>query len=249
MRTFKKRAKRNPIQLNKRRNLLVGCAIICVSLCGAAVAKLGSLTPANRTSNTATTIPVALPSPLPITKEYIYAGSKLVATEEPVNAAPVVSITSPSNNAVFTAPASITIDASASDPDGTISKVEFYQGTTLLNTDTVAPYSFAWNNVTAGTYSLTAKATDNNGAVTPSNAITVISNAAPAVAITSPLNNAVFNPPANILINVSASDPDGTISKVEFFQGTTLLNTDTVAPYSFAWNNVTAGTYSLTAKA
>jgi hypothetical protein len=184
-----------------------------------------------------------------LAKEYIYAGSKLVATEEPANLAPAVSITGPANNAVFTAPASITINANASDSDGTISKVEFYQGATLLNTDTVAPYSFAWNNVAAGTYSLTAKATDNNNAVTTSSAVVVISNAAPAVSITSPANNAVFTAPASITINANASDSDGTISKVEFYQGATLLNTDTVAPYSFAWNNVAAGTYSLTAKA
>ena len=52
---------------------------------------------------------------------------------------------------------------------------------------------------------------------------------APAVSITSPANNASFIAPANITINATASDSDGTISKVEFFQGTTLLNTDTVA--------------------
>jgi hypothetical protein len=102
--------------------------------------------------------PVPPPPPLPLAKEYIYTGSKLTATEEP-NLPPTISITSPANNAVFTAPASITINATASDANGTVSKVEFYQGTTLLNTDTVAPYSFTWTNVPAATYSLTAKAT------------------------------------------------------------------------------------------
>ncbi|HKN82779.1 MAG TPA: Ig-like domain-containing protein, partial [Pyrinomonadaceae bacterium] len=138
-------------------------------------------------------------------KEYIYAGSRLIATEEPVNAVPTVSITSPANNAVFTAPANITINATASDSDGTISKVEFYQGNTLLNTDTVAPYSYTWPNVAAGTYSLTAKATDNNNAVISSSSITVISNAPPAVSITNPANNATFTAPANITIDASAS--------------------------------------------
>ena len=171
--------------------------------------------------------PPPLPSPT-LAKEYIYAGGKLIATEEPAaNAAPTVSITSPANNAVFTAPASITIDATANDSDGTISKVEFFQGTTLLNTDTAAPFSFNWTNVAAGTYSLTAKATDNGNAVTTSSAITVISNTAPTVSISSPANNAVFTAPASITIDASASDSDGTISKVEFYQGTTLLNTDT----------------------
>jgi hypothetical protein len=165
------------------------------------------------------------------------------------NAPPTVSITSPANNAVFTAPASITINATANDTDGTISKVEFYQGTTLLNTDTATPFTYTWNSVAAGTYSLTAKATDNNTAVTTSSAITVISNAPPTVSITSPANNAVFTAPASITINATASDTDGTISKVEFYQGTTLLNTDTAAPFTYTWNNVAAGTYSLTAKA
>ena len=165
------------------------------------------------------------------------------------NAAPTVSISSPANNTVSNAPANFTINATASDSDGSISKVEFFQGTTLLNTDTAAPFSFAWTNVAAGTYSLTAKATDNNNAVTTSSAITVISNAAPSVSITSPPNAAIFTAPASITINASASDSDGSISKVEFFQGTTLLNTDTAAPFSFNWTNVAAGIYSLTAKA
>jgi hypothetical protein len=92
------------------------------------------------------------------------------------NVAPTVNITNPVNNAVLNAPVNITIDASASDSDGSITQVEFYQGTTLLNTDTVAPYSFTWTSVGAGTYSLTAKATDNRGALTPSSPINITVN-------------------------------------------------------------------------
>jgi chitinase len=44
--------------------------------------------------------------------------------------------------------------------------VQFYQGTTLLGSDTSSPYSFTWANVPAGSYSLTARATDNGGATT-----------------------------------------------------------------------------------
>src|SRR5690349_11381799 len=54
-----------------------------------------------------------------------------------------------------------------------LSKVDFYQGTTLLGTDTTSPYTIAWTNVPVGVYSLTAKATDDNGAVTVSSAVTV----------------------------------------------------------------------------
>lgn len=91
----------------------------------------------------------------------------------PANVAPTVSITSPANNATFIPPASITIAATAADADGTISNVQFYNGTTLLGSDATSPYSFTWANVAAGTYSITVKATDNAGAVTTSAVVSV----------------------------------------------------------------------------
>ena len=97
----------------------------------------------------------------------------LTADSAPTNAVPTVSLTSPANNASFAAPASLTLTADARDSDGSISKVEFFNGTTLLNTDTSAPYSYVWTGVAAGTYSLTARATDNAGAVTTSAAVSV----------------------------------------------------------------------------
>ena len=84
------------------------------------------------------------------------------------NLPPTVSLTSPASGTTLAALANMTITANASDSDGTISKVDFYQGTTLIGTDTTAPYSIAWSNVSAGSYSLIAKATDNGGAVTTS---------------------------------------------------------------------------------
>jgi hypothetical protein len=77
------------------------------------------------------------------------------------NALPQVSISSPANSTKFTAGASVTITANASDTDGTISKVEFFSGGTKLGEDLSSPYSFAWSNVPGGNYSLTARATDN----------------------------------------------------------------------------------------
>jgi hypothetical protein len=100
-----------------------------------------------------------------------------------VNNPPTVSITSPANGATFTAPANITINASASDTDGTITQVQFYQGTTLLGTDTTSPYSYAWNSVAAGSYSLTAKATDNGGAVTTSSPVNITVNSGGVVTL------------------------------------------------------------------
>ncbi len=84
------------------------------------------------------------------------------------NQPPVVSITAPLNGATFTAPATIRLIANATDGDGSISKVEFFFGATLINTQTSSPYDFTWRNVAAGTYTLTARVTDNRGAVTNS---------------------------------------------------------------------------------
>ena len=167
----------------------------------------------------------------------------------PVNQAPAVSISVTS----FTAPASISISANATDTDGTISKVDFYNGSTLIGTDATAPYGITWNVSTAGTYTLTVKATDNAQAVTTSSAVTVtvssvtVANIAPKVSLTSPSGGQTFIAPASITISASASDADGTVSKVDFYNGSTLLYSDAIAPYSYSWNSVAAGSYSLKA--
>jgi RHS repeat-associated protein len=100
-----------------------------------------------------------------------------------------------------------------------------------------------------GTHTLTAKATDNLGLATTSAAVSIRVDAPPSVSITSPANNASFNAPASVPITVNAQDTDGTINRVELYANSALIATLTVAPYSFNWTNVAAGTYALTAKA
>jgi hypothetical protein len=83
-----------------------------------------------------------------------------------------VSITSPANGATFTAPANVIINANASD-NGTVAKVEFFNGAAKLGEDSSSPYSFTWTNVTAGSYALTARATDNLNASTTSATVNI----------------------------------------------------------------------------
>ncbi len=167
------------------------------------------------------------------------------------NALPVTSITSPVSNAGFVATASITINATATDANGTVAKVEFYNGATLLGTSTTSPYSYNWTNVGIGTYTITTRATDDKGAIGVSSAITVKVNAnqKPTVSITSPVNGTMFNALAAIDITADAKDQDGSITKVEFYNGTALLGTVTASPYTYNWKNVAAGNYTITAKA
>lgn len=174
-----------------------------------------------------------------------------------INLSPTVNITSPVNNATYTAPGTVQLIATAADADGTISKVDFYNGSKLIVTEKSAPYSWAWKNVPAGTYTITAKATDNSGNVTTSAAVNITVGSStttqlsslPEVNITSPVINASYNAPANVQLTATATDADGTISKVEFFNGSTLIVTEKIAPYSWTWKNVPAGTYTITAKA
>ena len=166
-----------------------------------------------------------------------------------VNTLPTVSITSPTHPTTFVAPATFTINATASDPGGSITKVEFFAGVSLLGQDTTAPYTFNMNNLSSGVYVLTAKATDNLGGTKTSTAVSAVVTNAPTTSITSPANNSSFLAGSNITISANASDSDGTVAKVEFLKNGVVLGEDTTLPYSFAWNNVPAGTYSLTTRA
>ncbi|WP_370088027.1 Ig-like domain-containing protein [Ekhidna sp.] len=85
-----------------------------------------------------------------------------------VNHSPSVGITSPTNGESFVPGDDITINVDAFDTDGTITLVEFFQGNVKLGEDATEPYSFTWNSVPAGDYTLTAVATDNEGATTKS---------------------------------------------------------------------------------
>ncbi len=99
------------------------------------------------------------------------------------NALPSISITSPANNAAFNAPAAITFNVATSDANGSVSKVDFYNGTNLIGTSTASPFSVTWNNVSAGIYSITSKATDNLGGVSVSSSTNVVVKAATAYSV------------------------------------------------------------------
>jgi hypothetical protein len=74
-------------------------------------------------------------------------------------------------------------------------------------------------------------------------------NQPPTVSLTSPADGATFTAPATVTLTASAGDADGTVQKVDFYAGSTLVGTSSSAPYSFAWSAVAAGTYTLKAVA
>jgi hypothetical protein len=144
------------------------------------------------------------------------------------NQPPTVALTSPAPGATFTAPATIPLAANASDANGTVSRVDFLNGTTVIGSDTTAPYSFNWTGVAAGSYSLVARATDNGGASTLSApvGVTVQPNTGPSV-VASPASVTVpeggtagfgvrlsAQPSASVTVTVArtAGDTDLTVS-------------------------------------
>ena len=90
------------------------------------------------------------------------------------NKMPTVTLTAPTNNASFQAPASFILEAAATDADGKIRRVEFYQGSVKAGEDTSAPYSLEIKELAKGTYSFTAFAVDNQNGSGISNSVSVL---------------------------------------------------------------------------
>ncbi|MEZ5045293.1 MAG: Ig-like domain-containing protein [Saprospiraceae bacterium] len=169
-----------------------------------------------------------------------------------INAPPSVSITAPADGAAYLENAAIAITATASDSDGSIQSVKFYHGTTLISEDTTVPYEATLGSgLTAGSYTLKAEATDDQGSTAVDEiSITITANAPPSITITAPADGAAYLENAAIAITATASDSDGSIQSVKFYQGTTLISEDTTAPYEATLGSgLAAGSYTLKAEA
>lgn len=88
-----------------------------------------------------------------------------------LNQLPVVSIASPTKGDTYTSPATITIDVEAYDPDGTISRVELYNGAIKIGERISTPYSFTLKDLPEGSYTLNAVAIDNLNSSTASSTL------------------------------------------------------------------------------
>jgi len=206
--------------------------------------------------------------------------SSVVDISVVTNFPPRVAITKPRDGADILGPTNITICATAVDPDrGTVTQVEFFENNKSLGVVTNVPptyvtnrhgvypiintsYCLTWSNAQLGTYTLTAVATDNDGAKTTSQPvdISVVTNLPPRVKLVSPYEDATYFAPATVGICAAASDPYGSVRRVEFYAGTNSLavvtNSTAVTNYEgicnvfcFTWNGVAKGAYTLTAVA
>ena len=128
----------------------------------------------------------------------------------------------PPEGPTYTSAQTVTVSASASDNVG-VTRVEFYDGTTLKGADTIAPYSYAWTISSAdnGSYSWTAKAYDAAGNVTTSGALSRTVNIAlddttpPTVCISTVPAGPTYTSAQTVTVSASASDNVG-VTRVEF---------------------------------
>ena len=177
--------------------------------------------------------------------------SRLVAHAAAVST-PVVAITSPANGAVLPRNTTVTLTATASEASGTITGVQFLSNGTAIGTGVASNgvYTFQWKPAVSS-YRLTAVATDARGVKTTSAAVNVRVDAPPAVKITSPASYAVFAPGFSTTLTAAASDADGTVSSVRFYDNGTPLAPGTLlnGVWSVPWANAAPGSHALTAVA
>jgi len=171
--------------------------------------------------------------------------------------APLVSFTAPATGVVFAAPANITLSATATGGGtATVSKVDFYQGATLLGTattPTAGVYTITtWTAAPAGVYTVTAKVTNSQGAtaVTAPLTVTVSSNVTPvtSVAITSTTPASPQIPGATVTFNVQPTGGTGTV-QYQFWvmnpAGTWTSSAYGPGPVTWNTTGLATGTYNI----
>ena len=185
---------------------------------------------------------------------YDVRGRSVTSASVPItavsNTLPTVALTAPVSGARFVSPDPIPLVATASRTGGSIARVEFFDGTKLVGTSSLSPYSVTWTGATVGSHTITARATDNVGATATSAAatISVVTNQPPRAAMSSPATDAVFVAGQTVPFAATASDPDGGVARVEFLDGSTIVGTSTATPYAFPWLPA-VGNYTVAARA
>ena len=92
------------------------------------------------------------------------------------NSSPNVTVTGPAAGSDFAVSTPVTLQATATDVDGTVNHVNFYANGTLVGADTesvAGAFTTTWTSALAGTFSITAEATDDEGATGTSTPVAI----------------------------------------------------------------------------
>ena len=160
-------------------------------------------------------------------------------------------ITSPTNGASFTAPATVSITATATDSGGSVTNVSFFDGVTLVGQTNNPPYTVT-ATFAEGSHSLTAVAADSAGLFATSSvvniSVSVTNTAAFSVTITNPPSGSTFGNTDPVSIGVDFTDADGTVTNVAFFSDGVLLRNVSANPFVLITSpfTFTLGAHALT---
>jgi hypothetical protein len=155
------------------------------------------------------------------------------------NQGPTVSLSQPATGSTYTVGQAIPLAATAADPDGTISRVEFYAGATLIGSDTTSPYTASWTNAPAGNHVLVARAFDNGAVFTNSSPVdvTVSPNTGPAVVATPATVSVPENGNSLVELRLSAQPTGNVVVTTARTTGDTDLTVGTGASRTFTTTN------------
>ncbi len=178
--------------------------------------------------------------------------SSVNVTVEAVAVGPTVSIASPTEGTSFKTTDNITLSATVTAPEG-INRVEFLNGSTVLTSKTAEPYSHVFTIPTAGSYVLTVKVVDAKGNIKQASVNVTINSATveePTVTLNSPINGSSFavGDPISLTAAAAVGGAD-TITRVDFFQGSSLIGSASMSPFIYQWTPWGVGTFTITARA
>ena len=164
------------------------------------------------------------------------------------NPPPVLVLSVPTPTEGHVAPATVELTAGLTANGNTITKVEFFNGATLLGEDTTIPYSYTWSSVGAGSFSLKARAHYDGGQTVDSDLAALnVRLPAPTLVLSVPAAKGL-TAPASVTLEATVNANGNAITKVQFLNGATLLGEDTTLPYSYTWSSVAAGSFNLSAR-
>lgn len=164
----------------------------------------------------------------------------ITVTAQASNQPPVaVSSATPTSGA---APLSVSFSSSGSyDPEGAALTYNWTFGDGTSSTAANPSHSYQ----TAGTYTARLGVSDGTNTTQAGNLTIQATNLAPAIVLTSPVAGAGYAAPATITCTASVTANGHTINQVQFYNGGTLLGTVATAPYTFNWQGVGIGAYSI----
>ena len=169
-----------------------------------------------------------------------------------LNRAPVVSIETPVSGAVYVGPTDLIIKAKAEDPDGTISKVQFYDNGVLIGSGAIGAettFEIKKSKPSYGLHVFEAVATDNQGRQNRALAGGILINGPATINIIAPQPEASFAPRTDIKMVATVKHPAGSSMKIEFRDVAGKVFGEGVSgpqdQYTFIWRNVEEGSYAL----